>query len=93
MTKQKLLKLKLSASKWLIFGLAVAVVGIAAYQVQAYRSESDNQKVVVVEGDYIEAQAPERGEELQSIGAVSSPLLPGPAFAVGGDLQYSVAVL
>ena len=66
----------------------VAVVGVAV----AYSSGSDAPKVVIENGNYIEAQAPVPAEEFdKNLSAVSGPFLNGPDFGVGMDKKFSVS--
>jgi len=83
MSKNKLLKLKLSAAIVLIF-----VVGIAAVYggVKAYQSYGDAPKVVV-EGNYIEASGP-----VEKMGAVASPDIPFNWLSVGGVREWAYSM-
>lgn len=92
MTNYKLMKFKLSAYTWVIIALVLTmVVGFAVQRAAAFKAESENQKLVVIEGDYIEAPAPEVVMPEPVLGAVTSPLLPGPDFGIGDHMQFSVS--
>lgn len=90
MNKLKNLRLKLSPS--MVVTLIVGVLAFGSIAV-AYGNFGAGPKVVV-EGDYIEAPSAEVvggvEEDDEIFGSVTSVYLPGPEFAVGKDLQFSV---
>jgi len=75
-----------------VLAVALVAVGVSA-GVRAFTNNSGSAtKVINVQGNYIEAEAPAPVVEDEGMfGAVSSPYLNGPDFAVGKDLKFSVS--
>src|SRR3990167_8343009 len=84
MNKLNKTKIKLYASIGVLLLVGTVAIG---YGVKAY-TDSNNPKVVV-EGDYIEAQAvPELTPVEENLGSVTSPLMMGNQICANGDCIY-----
>jgi hypothetical protein len=85
MTKLKTMKLKLSAA--ILVAVLVGVAGLVG-GVKAFSSY--NSPKVVVEGDFIEAQAVQADVSSPVLGSVASPDIQSLWLAVNGDTEYHI---
>lgn len=92
MTKIKKLQAKLLAHKTALVFMGVALlVGLASVSVAAgFSWKSVESKVASLIAEKVSVPLVVEEEE-PAVGAVSSPMLPGPAFGIGKDWQFSVS--